>query len=505
MDDISKLPESTMLLSEVDGSFSIGAEATFGYDFNWVRAVDNLGLKGDIGLRLTAGLTASLRFGMSGKYALLMTRENADPTIRMRLYKLRTKNLNLALDASLFVTPQSPAPDSLRDLLKAITGIHERQIIRLLGDVRDWADPSKPIFGPFINLAESEARKLVQSITGIADLATAFDTAKARIQNLFNIWSSLPQAAAQFLWAKLPDPAAIADAVAIAQKVSTFSADELTAFIESRLGDSEFLDSNSGEMLESLAVKGLFAALQDKTEIRTIRSAAAAVTELLDGSDLQKLLTSLQKEINARLDLNHLENVVDQASFDSLDSWLRARLEDFLEQRLVGAQGLAQLQQLRTSLQTIFGKSEELYNKALAAVQSNYTFALHSSFQSTAASSALLDVRFDFGAANSQASQGIRLALAGKFDELLQASLSGVTITEGVLAYALRRETHVTLSLPYFSTNSVHVNDSVAQLQVINADEGGLSVRAAVDRHLHSKERLLQCTRNRTVGSGPAE
>ena len=57
---------------------------------------------------------------------------------------------------------------------------------------------------------------------------------------------------------------------------------------------------------------------------------------------------------------------------------------------------------------------------------------------------------------------------------LLQASLTGVTINDGVLAYALRRQTHVTLSLPYFSTNSVHVNDSVAQLQVINADEGGL-------------------------------
>src|SRR4051812_21593137 len=41
VDDISKLPESTMLLSEVDGSFSLGATATFGYDFNWVRALDS--------------------------------------------------------------------------------------------------------------------------------------------------------------------------------------------------------------------------------------------------------------------------------------------------------------------------------------------------------------------------------------------------------------------------------------------------------------------------------
>ena len=227
----------------------------------------------------------------------------------------------------------------------------------------------------------------------------------------------MPQAAAQFLWAKLPEPAALSEAAAIAGKVSTFSGAELTAFIQSKLSDIEFLNSNGGRMLESLAVNGLFAALQDNSEIRAIRSAATTVTKLLDGSDLQNLLTSLQQEINARLDLKHLEDLVDQDSFDSLDSWLKARLEDFLEQRLVGAQGLAELQQLRTNLHTIFSKAEELYNKALAAVRNNYTFAFHASFQRTEINPVLLDVLFDFGVANSQASQGIRLAVAGKFDE----------------------------------------------------------------------------------------
>ena len=474
VNDISKLPESTMLLSEVDGSFLLGAKATFGYDFNWVRAVDNLGLKGDIGLKLQAGLTAALSFGMTGKYALMMTREDADPEIRMRIYKLRAKNLNLAVDASLIVTPETPAPDSLSDLLKAITGTHEQQIIKLLGDVRDWTDPNKPIFGPFVNMADAEARKLVQSITGIPDLSVAFDTAKARIQNLFSRWNSLPQTAARFLWAKLPDPAAITEVTAIARKISNLSSDDLTAFIQSKLTDVEFLNSDAGKTLESLAVSGLFAALQDNTEVKGIRSAAMAVVGLLDGSDLQKLVTNLQNEINTRLDLKHLEDVVDQTTFDSLDTWLKARLEDFLEQRLVGAQGLAELQQLRANLRTIFSKADELYNKALAAVRNNYTFAFHAAFQSTSTNSALLDARFNFGAADSQASEGLRLALAGKFDQLLRAPLRGVTITDGVLAYALRRETHVTLSLPYFSTTSVHVNDSVAQLQVISADEGGL-------------------------------
>src|SRR5262249_18513601 len=60
--DVSKLPAFTTIIAEVDGSFGLSAELTFGYEFNWLRAVSGLGLKGDIGLRLQAGLRASLGF-----------------------------------------------------------------------------------------------------------------------------------------------------------------------------------------------------------------------------------------------------------------------------------------------------------------------------------------------------------------------------------------------------------------------------------------------------------
>jgi hypothetical protein len=473
VDDIAKLPASTMLISEVDGSFSIGAKATFGYNFNWVRGIDGLGLKGDVGLRLQAGLTASLGFGMTGKYAIILTRENADQKIRMRLYKLRVSNLDLGLDASLTVTPQAPAPNSLNDLLKAITGTQHQQIMKLLGDVEDWADPGKPIFGPFVNLADSEARKLLQSITGVVDLKSSFETIKARIQKLFNFWNSLPHAAAQFLWSKLPQQQPIADAAAIAKLMSTLSPDDLTGFIQSKLSDVVFLATDAGKMLESLAVNGLFAALQDKQALAGIMEAAANVVNILDGSELENLLTNLQAAVNTKLDLKQLENVVDQASFDSLDTWLKARLEDFLERDLVGVQGLAELQKLRSGLHAILTQADDWYNKALAALKHDYAFTFNATYQSTATTSALLDVLFDFEPAGSLAGQGLKLAIGGRFDQLLASSLVGVTVT-GVLAYALHRKTHVTLALPYFSTISLHVNDSVAQLRVVSADDGGL-------------------------------
>jgi hypothetical protein len=474
VDSIDKLPESTMLLSEVDGSFSLGAKATFGYNFNWVRAVNGLGLKGDVGLKLQAGLTASLGFGMTGKYAVLLVRETAARKMRMRLYKLRVSNLDLGLDASLIVTPQAPAPNSLDDLVKAVTGTHQQQIMKLLGDVRDWADPSKPVFGPFVNLVDGEAQKLLQSVTGVADLSAAFDTVKGRIQKLFNLWNSLPHTAAGFLWSKLPDQQAIGDAAAIAKQVSALSPAELTSFIQSKLPDIPFLNTSAGKMLESLAANGLFAAIQDSEALSAVKNAATTVSGILDGSELEKLLTKLQAAIDTKLDLKQLETVVDQASFDSLDTWLKARLESFLEQDLVGAQGLAELQKLREGLHSILTKADDWYKKALAAVRHNYSFEFNATYQRTATASALLDVLFDFDAAGSQANQGLQLALGGKFDQLLATPLAGVSITDGVLAYGLHHETHVSLALPYFSTTSVHVNDSVAQLEVVSADEGGL-------------------------------
>jgi hypothetical protein len=490
VDDISKMPERTTLISEVDGSFQLGSKVTFGYDFNWVRAVDGLGLKGDVGLKLKAGLEASIGFGMTGKYAVLLSRATDAPAIRMRLYKLRVRELDLGFSASLSATPVTPAdlPASLDDLLKAITGTHQQQIVKLLGDVRDWTDPSKPIFGPLVGLADAEAQKLIQSITGVTDLAGAFDDVKARIQKLFDLWDQLPQTATELLWSKLPDQQQIAAVKDIAQKVSTFSEADLSQFVQSKLGDVQFFNSPEGQALESLAVDGLFSAIQNTPELAKVKQGAGLVAGILDGSEVQTLLTNLQNAVNTRLDLKKIETIVDQASFDSLDTWLKARLENFLETKLVGAQGVAEIQKLRDGIHTILGKAESLYTRSLAALKQTYDFSLNATYQSTSTSSALLDVNFDFAVPGSQAGAGLKLALGGRFDQLLASSMAGVTINEGVLAVALHKESHVSISLPFFSTRNTSVNDAVARLQ-LSQEAGGLVFSLdAVDRYTSNND-----------------
>lgn len=481
IDDISKLPAATMLIAEVDGSFQLGSTVTFGYDFNWVRAVEGLGLKGDVGLKLKTGLEASIGFGITGKYAVVLSRPTDAQTIGMRLYKLRVRDLDLGFSASVSATPVTPPlPDNLDDLLKAITGTHQRQIIRLLGDVRDWTDPNTPVFGPLVNLADSEARKLIQSITGVTDLPGAFNDVKARIQKLFDLWDNLPQTATQFLWSKLPDQRQIAAVRDIAQQVSAFSEADLSQFVQSKIGNVQFFDSPEGQALESMAVDGLFSAIQNTPALMKITQTAALVTSILDSSEIQTLLTNLQNVITTKLNLNQIEAIVDQTSFDSLDTWLKARLESFLETKLVGAQGVAEIQKLRDGLRKILDKADDLYAQSLAALKKTYDFSLNATYQSTSTSSALLDVDFDFAAAGSRAGAGLKLALTGKFDQLLAGPMAGVTINEGVLAVALHKQSDVSISLPFFSSQTTHVNDAVARLEHVSEEAGGLvlSMRA---------------------------
>lgn len=247
---------------------------------------------------------------------------------------------------------------------------------------------------------------------------------------------------------------------------------DLSAFIQSKLADVPFMNTDQGKALGSFATTELFSALQDTTVLAGIQRTATAVTNILDGGLIQGLLTKLQAAINKRLDLKQLESIFDQTSFDSLDSWLKARLESFLEHKLAGPAGLAELIKLRRGLGAIQAKAGDLYQRALTALKRNYTISISASYQNTASTSALFDVAFDFGAAGSQAGEGLRLALSGKFNQLLEIPLKGVRLNHCVLAYEISKRTHVALTLPYFSTSSLHVNDAVAQLQT--TDDSGL-------------------------------
>jgi hypothetical protein len=472
--DIDHLPPFTWLITEVDGTFGVKAKVNFGFDFSWLRETAGGGLSGDIGLKLQTGLSASLGFTTSGKYAIALSRESEDKKIRLRLFKLRVNGWDFGFSGKLTATQVVPLPDRFDDLLSAVVGTHHQQIVKLLGQVEDWTDPRKPLFGPLVNLADGEARQLIETISGVADLNAAFEEVKGRIQKVFKVWNGLPQETTNLIWSKLQIPAEVIEIAKIAKHVAASDSASTLALIRKALPDVEFLNSTVGKALSSFALKGLFAALHSSEAVREIQQTAKQVADLLDGSTVQGLLTKLQNEINTRLDITQIERVVDHASLDRLDSWLKARLESFLEQKIAGPAGVAAVQKLRAGLAAIIANRDELYAKALQALQRTYHFKFNAMYQSTTSSSALLDAIFDFGAAGTQAAGGLALALEGKFDELLADPISGVEIQEGVLAFGIHKESHVSLALPYFSTSSAHVNDTLAKLSHVHEDGGGL-------------------------------
>ena len=174
----------TWLIAETNASFNLTASAKYGYDMTWVRQMTTGVLKGDIGLRLQAGLEAQVGFHASGQYALILSRTD-QPQIRLQLYRLATCGWGASLQGGVTIAPNEnylpPSPD---DLIKGMLGIHPTQILQGLCEVEQWIQPDQPLFGPLANLDPKVAADIVRAITSVADLTTGFEVAKAVLRSI---------------------------------------------------------------------------------------------------------------------------------------------------------------------------------------------------------------------------------------------------------------------------------------------------------------------------------
>ncbi len=471
---VDDLAPASWIIAEADGTVGLRADVKFGYDFSWIRQTKLGTLSGDIGLKLASGISAGLGFEAAGKYAVLVSRESPNPAgkvLRLRVLKMRMNEFDLAFNAQATVTPVAGIlPDQLDDLIKGALGTHGAQIVRLLGKVDDWTKPDQPIFGPLAGLAGDEARRIVSRITGIQDLNAGFNEAKGKIRKLFDAWHQLPADAASRLLA-LDKSGVTTAARDILKQIDGASEDNLKALLAKQLGDIPFLQSPAGQFIDKLAVEGLFAALNNDGLLADLQKAARLALGVLDGSDVQNTLNALQDEIGSRLKLSQIEDAVNSADLNKLDAWFRARLEKFLEQDLAGPDGLKALQTLRDNIRKIRDAMPDLYRKALAALHRNYTFSLNAAYKKTHTSQALVDLEFDFGAPNSEAAEMLRLALQGRFDDVLTGTKPGVTIREAALTYAIHKDTSVALALPFFNRTETHSNDALVTMS--NPKESG--------------------------------
>jgi hypothetical protein len=479
---IEDLEPGTWLVAEVNGSVAASIGVQYGLDFNWVREVEQLGLSGDIGLRLQLGIEASLGFNASGQYAVVLSRdsmENGVQNVRLRIFKQRKRGWNFALNAGASVKGEAGyLPENYDDLIKAVFGVHGAQIVKGLKTFDKWTNTEQTLPEILAGAGLDEARALLQAVTG-KDPVAEFDAAKKQLLDFLNEWTSLDKLnhrVSSLIWkvvGQITDKAKLNEELnkirEIAGQIKDLNLEKVKALLEEQLKDVEFFRTPVGKWLESLAGGGILRALSGNEEFAKLQQAAAATLRVLDGGPIQDVLKKLQDYIEKNLgdELKKLEQIkqkIAQADFDALRKWLSARLTTFLGQQL----DLEKLEQIRVSLQAVRKKSEELYDKGFKALTRKYEFNYAYTYQKATTKTALLDIVFDLSKPGTAG--WLSEAIDGTFNELLIKKNVGVEIREAHLTHQIERNSHVEISTPFFKKETEHSNKSFADFTPVEED-----------------------------------
>ncbi len=484
IDSLDDFEPGTWLVAEIDGSIALQLGAQYGFDYTWIRQAQLGGLSGDLGLRLQLGIAVALGFQASGKYALVVGRESmntADQQLRLRLFKQRMKGWNFALNANATVQPRTFLPADLDDFLKAIFGVYGPQVVKDLELVKQWTDPSQSLPDLLSGVSVDYAKQLLQQVTGI-DPEALFNEAKGKLVGFIDQWNQLPHDVATRLWkiveqetdldALKPDLTEIRD---IAQKIATANQDTVKGILADVLKNVTFFQTPLGQWLESAAAGRILTALTSLNEFKQLQKVAQTTSDILtkdvlSGNPLDSVLVKLQQYVSSHLRLDKVEQIVDQASFDKADEWLKAKLSAFLGAHL----DLAAVNQIRETIHTVIGKGEAFYAKAVKALQSRYDFQLNYTYQSATTATALLDIVFDFSQAD--VADALEQALSGNYDTLLVNRMAGVSLNQAALTHEIKRNAHLEVNLPFYNSTIDHINQSLAKLNVTDTDEGRLLI-----------------------------
>lgn len=487
VDSLDDLEPGTWLIAEADSSVALSLGVQYGYDFNWVREAQLLGLSGDIGLRLQLGVSAALSFNASGNFAVVISRDPkdaADRSLRFRLFRLRRKGWGFAFNAG--ATVQGDFSDFLPEFdefIKAVFGVHGAQVLKDLKAVEKWTNPDQSLAEILGNVGVDFGKQLLEEVTGI-DPKTAFEAARDRLVELVDKWNDLPHSVATQVWKLVEERADLGEVRRLAQLISGANVDTVKQPIADLLKDVDFFRSPAGAWLEAAAARGILGALNSSEEFGKLQDAARKTLELLNPDTLEGALVRLQRFVEEHLRLERLFGLarldeligvnsladLDQASFDKLDAWLKARLTAFIEEKL----DLTKINEIRKAIFLFIKRGRGFYEQTLKALNRKYEFNFASTFQSTKTNTALLDFTLDFD--EPQALGALRMALGGDYDTLLVDKMAGVTLNAATLTHQIERNSHVEINLPWSKSAVDHINSSLAKVDAVDADEGRLLI-----------------------------
>lgn len=456
-----KLAPNTWLMAEADGSLAVRLGARVGYDFSFIREAGLGGLSGDVGLKIDAAARAVFGFEVSGRYLVVLGRESEEAALRLRLFKLTRDGIGFGLNLKAGVQAvDTLTPEKVDDFVKAVFGVHGTQIVKALGRMENWTDPSKSVGELVAGLANDKALELLRDTTGV-DPVTAFDTARRKLIETIRLWESLPERASGELLdilGALDDQAVAAFRGAVALLASDDDAVQRQALMEI-LNAAGFAERPEGRLIASLADRGLLNLLDRLPEVR---SAARTVAEILDGGRLRRL----QAWLNERLNLERVMAAVVQTDFDALDSFLVGRLAAFLDRQI----DFGDLDEIRKAVNLVVTRRQEIFAKARKALTARYGFDIAATWLKTTSRTALLDVVFDMS--NPSARRLAKSVLGdAAYDELFVTPDPGVRLNAAVLTHEITRKSTLEVTLPKLNFRTESFNRSIAK--VTAEDDGG--------------------------------
>jgi hypothetical protein len=458
----------TWLVTDVEGQINGTLGATFGYSYNWVRTAQLAGLSGDIGLKLQLAVDAQLGWNLAGRFLHMTGLEDDGKTLRLRVFKLRKQGLDFALNAGVSVTTSTGKflPDNVSDFLKALFGTHGLQILKDLQSVQVWTDSNQTLPDALAGIGGDFLNKLWAAV---GTNFPGFDIARQKLLDLLKKWDGLSQSVTSLILKYIGDQP-ILDAIKnAATKIQGFNETSATNYLEDLLKDTGIGSSPIVKWLEAAAGGPLFDALSKALPLTQIQDVAQKTLEILDGSELQKLLQSLQTIITTRLglDVPKIEGIIACGNLSTLDDWLKAKLASFLKVN-ANAFGLAELGKIRDTIKAFDSAANSLYSKTLAALNKTYGASLALTYQRTDTKTALLDVTFDV--TNPALKQKYLDAVGGKFTEILAQQIPGIELKTGMLTHNIVRHTHVDLTLPFYKSSVDDINQALASATAADHD-----------------------------------
>ena len=486
VDAAEDLAPGTWLITEVDASIALQMGVQAGYDFSWLREIPGGALKGDIGLRVQMGASAVFGYEAAGKYAVVLGRESDDQQLRVRLYKLAKKGWNFALDARVGIKAQLPAffdrGHHPEDLVAAIFGLNENQIIEVLRDTREFVNSNVSLQDKLAGVLMTLGGKALDDVAGLSpeEIRNTYETGRQRLVALLKRFDKTLATGGHELTSLILSLSnvEIGELKPILQDIVNASGEaRVQQLVRDLVARAGFERTPIARLLE--AAVGPALGIVNNTELaRKARAAAGVVLDLLEGNTLQELLDFIRTQIH----IDRVKAVVDGATFDRLDNLLKQRLAAFLgkQEALI-----ADLQQIQAAIKALFAKADSFYAMALSAAKKQQEFSFAARYARSTAKTALVDVSFDLAKPGMGAK--LQRAIAGDFDDLLVNRADGVTLHTAELTHNIARNVSVELTLPFGRSSESAATLSSAKLSIV--EDGGRVLLYALDATDESSER----------------